>query len=120
MAAVNIAQNSRAKTVAIVSTTENQEDTVYTCPSNCRAHMSLLYVSNHDNAATDFEIMWDRADGTDAFIIAGKNLGVGEFLQWSDGFIVFEPGDALKVTPSNNSTPDLTTFATVEEFFSLT
>lgn len=81
--------------------------------------MSLLYVSNHNNAATDFEIMWDRADGTDAFIVAGKNLGVGEFLQWSDGFIVFEPGDALKVTPSNNISPELTTIATVEEFFVL-
>ena len=119
MAAANIVQNARAKTLAIVSTTEDQQDTVYTCPANCRAHMSLLYISNHNNAATDFEVMWDRADGTDAFIIAGKNLGVGEFLQWSSAFIVFEPGDALKVTPSNNVSPELTTIATVEEFFVL-
>jgi len=81
--------------------------------------MSLLYVSNHNNAATDFEIIWDRADGTDVYIIGSKNLAVGEFLQWSGAFIVFEPGDVITVKPFNNASPELSVLATVEEFFAL-
>jgi hypothetical protein len=44
-------------------------------------------------------------------------MGNGEFIQFSDGFIVFEPGDALTVTPSSQAAPHIDTFATVEEFF---
>ena len=119
MTAGNVAQNSRAKTANVACEVEDQAYTLYTCPSNCRAHMSLLYLSNNDNAAVDAEVEWERADGSHMHILSSKNLGVGEFLQWSGAFIVLEPGDYFTVTPSNNITPHLDAMCTVEEFFVL-
>jgi hypothetical protein len=119
MTAGNVAQNSRAKTVNVECSVEDQVYTLYTCPSNCRAHMSLLYTANGDNAAVNVDIEWERADTTHAHILSSKNLGVGEFIQWSGAFIVLEPGDSVTVTASSNTTPHLDAFATVEEFFSL-
>jgi hypothetical protein len=79
--------------------------------------MSLLFVKNTSGGTCTVDIEWDRADGSSAFILGAKNLSNGEFIQFSDGFIVFEPGDAMKVTPSNQGSPNIDTFATVEEFF---
>jgi hypothetical protein len=113
----NSSQTGRARTVNISSTVEDQTDTLYTCPANVRAYMSLLFVKNISGGNCTVDIEWDRADGTHAHILGDKNMGNGEFIQFSDGFIVFEPGDALTVTPSSQAAPHIDTFATVEEFF---
>ena len=113
----NSSQTGRAWTVNISSTVEDQTDVLYTCPANVRAYMSTLFIKNVSGGTCTVDIEWDRADGTSAFILGSKNLGNGEFVQFSDGFIVLEPGDEIEVTPSSQSTPRIDTFATVEEFF---
>jgi hypothetical protein len=113
----NIAKNSRTRTVNKRGTVRDQEEVIYTCPTNCRAHMPLLYIHNGGGSSTDVEIHWYRADSTTAYIIEGKNMNSAEFLQWSGAFIVFEPGDELRFTPAGNSNPVVDVLVTVEEFF---
>ena len=77
--------------------------------------MVLLFVKCVNNNVT-VDVQWDRADSTHAHILGGKNMSAGEYIQLSDGYIVLEPGDAIKVTVTG-STPHVDLFATVEEFF---
>ena len=116
--ALNVTRPSRFKSDLVHCETEDQAETVYTCPANSVAYMSLLFITNTDSAATDFSADWYRAQDSDTYhIIGGKNLTSGEFLQFSNAFIVLEPGDYITVTPSDNSTPHLDAFCTVEEVF---
>lgn len=106
----------RAKTYNVTCTVSGQVYTLYTCPDNCRARMNLLYISNSDGTTTA-NVEWERADGTHVHILGGKNLSSGEFIQWSDAYIVFEPGDSMTVTAVAGS-PHLDAMCTVEEYFS--
>ena len=118
---MTIARDSRTRSVIIACTTDDQVETVYTCPSNAKAHMSLLFITNASANDTDIEVKWYRAeDTTSYFILGSKNLGTGEFIQFSDAFIVLEAGDQITVEPSNTSgggNPIIDVFCTVEEFF---
>ena len=113
----NVAKNSRARTVNARGTVQDQQEVLYTCPANCRAHMSLLYVHNGGGGSTDVDVHWYRADESIFYIIEGKNMSASDFIQWSGAFIVLEPGDEMRFTPSGNSTPIVDAMATVEEFF---
>jgi len=104
-------------TYAVSCQTENVDEVLYTCPSNCRAMMSLLFFSNA-NGNTTVDVNWLRKYGTEHIhIVGGKNMTSGEFVQFSDGIIVFEPGDQMTITPSGNITPHIDALATVEEIF---
>ena len=118
---MTIAKNSRTKSAIIACTTDDQADTLYTCPANAKAHMSLLFITNASANDSDIEVKWYRAaDTTSYFILGSKNLGTGEFLQFADAFIVLEAGDYITIEPSNTSggsSPVIDAFCTVEEFF---
>jgi|AACY02.16.fsa_nt_gi hypothetical protein len=107
----------KTRSVNITAETEDQTDTIYTCPSNTRAHMPLLYIKNVSGGNCTVRVVWNRADGSQAYILGGKNFSNGEYIQWSGAFIVFEPGDTMVVTPSNNASPRIDAFVTVEEFY---
>lgn len=107
---------SRAKTYSITCSVSAQEYTLYTCPDNCRAHMNLLYLTNSDGTTT-VDVEWNRADSSHVHILGGKNIGSGEFIQWSNAYIVLEPGETMTVTATNNNTPHLDVLCTVEEYF---
>ena len=97
--------------------TEDQAEVLYTCPTNCRAMMTLLFISNA-NGNTSVDIMWYRENGSQHIhIIGGKNMTAGEFLQFDGATIVFEPGDYMTVTPTGNTAPHLDALCTVEEVF---
>ena len=108
----------KTRSVNITAETEDQTETIYTCPSNTRAHMSLLYVKNISGGNCTVDVVWNRADSSHAHILGAKNMGNGEYIQWSGAFIVLEPGDSMVVTPSSNNTPHIDAFVTVEEFYS--
>ena len=119
---MTIAKNSRTKSEIIACTTDDQVETLYTCPSNAKAHMNLLFITNASSNDSDIEVKWYRAaDTTSYFILGSKNLGTGEFIQFDGGaFIVLEAGDQITIEPSNTSgggTPIIDVFCTVEEFF---
>jgi len=79
--------------------------------------MSLLFFSNA-NGNTTVDVNWWRNNGTEhVHIVGGKNMTTGEYVQFSDGIIVFEPGDYMTITPSGNTTPHIDALCTVEEMF---
>lgn len=119
---MTIAKNSRTKSEIIAISTDDVPVTLYTCPANAKAHMNLLFITNASSNASDVNIQWYRASKTTSyFIIGGKNLTQGEFLQFDGGaFIVLEPGDYITVETTDTAgsgTPDMDAFCTVEEFF---
>lgn len=109
-------KNYREKSVIIACTTSAQRETLYECPPNCRARVPLVFITNV-NGTVSIAFEWYRAaETTYYYIIGGKNLSTGEFIQLSDGYIVLEPGDKLEVTPTG-STPQVDVLCTVEEIF---
>jgi hypothetical protein len=113
---MNINKGFREKTPIISCTVDEQREILYTCPSNCRARVPLVYIVNANGTVSIVFELYKAATDTHFFIIAGKNLGTGESLQLSDGYIVLEPGDKLEVTPTG-STPIVDALCTVEEIF---
>lgn len=118
---MTISKFSRTKSEIVDATTDGTAVTLYTCPANAKAHMSLLYITNSGTAASDIKIEWYRASQTETHnIIAGKNLVVGDFIKYDGSFIVLEAGDIIKFTPSatgGGADPHIDCFCTVEEFF---
>jgi len=41
-------------------------------------------------------VYWDKASGTDLYIIDGRNISSKDFIQFSDSIIVMQPGDSIK------------------------
>ena len=119
--ALNVTRPSRFKSYGIHAEVDDQRDTVYTCPPNTVAYMSLVFVSNGTANATDVLIQWYDASETSRITVVGsKNLSSGDFLQLSSAFLVLETGDRLEVTPSNTgggNNPDIGVITTVEEVF---
>lgn len=109
--------DSKSKTYNVSCTVEDQAYTLYTCPANCRAYMNLLYIANAGGGTPSVSVEWERADGSHMHVLGDKNLTTSEFIQWSDAYIVFEPGDAMVVTAGDMGSPHVDVLCTVEEFF---
>lgn len=112
------AKSSRFITYNVSAETSGQTYTLYTCPANCSAKMLLLFAANADGTST-LSIQWHRVryGGASFTIVGGKNIGSGEFVQFSDSFIVFEPGDYMTVTVTASGSPNMDVLCTVEETF---
>jgi hypothetical protein len=99
----------------IISLTAAGTKTLYTCPSNCRAKVPLVYIVNA-NGTNTVQLKWYRKEeNLSFFIVGGKNLSFGEAIQLSDGYIVLEAGDRLDVTVSSSGIVDA--LCTAEETF---
>lgn len=118
---MTIARDSRTRSEIIAVSTDDSAVTLYTCPANAKAHMSLLFFTNASSNASDVNVKWYRASKTASFfILGGKNLTQGEFVKFDGSFLVLEAGDYITVETTNtagNGTPNLDAFCTVEEFF---
>ena len=118
---MTIAKFSRTKSQIVACTTDDVAVTLYTCPANAKAHMSLLFITNASANDTDVEIKWYRAaNATSYFILGGKNLTTGEFIKFDGSFLVLDAGDSITIEPSSTSgggSPVIDALCTVEEFF---
>lgn len=119
---MSVVKNSRTKSEIIAISVDDTPVTLYTCPANAKAHMNLLFFTNASSNASDVNVQWYRASKSASyFILGGKNLSQGEFVQFDGGaFIVLEAGDyiTLETTGTAGSgIPNLDAFCTVEEFF---
>ena len=89
---------------------------LYTCPANSRAKVPLVFITNGGSSNATFSLKWYRKDDDFLyFIIGAKNLGSGEFLQFSDGYIVLEAGDRLDLVVTSGTRIDA--LCTAEEAF---
>ena len=112
----NVTTNSRMKTANLTATTTTQEETLYTCPNNCRSHVSMLMITNVNGTASVDCQFHRAADSSVMHILGGKNLSTGEYVLFTGAEMVMEPGDHITLTPTG-STPTVDIMATVEEFF---
>lgn len=119
--ALNVTRPSRFKSYGLHAVLDNTAYTVYTCPPNTVAYMSLVFVSNASASASDVSVEWNDDDnGAPIVIIGGKNLASGEFIQLSGSFLVLEESDTVKMTTANTAggnNPDVSIIVTVEEVF---
>ena len=125
MGSLNVTTRSRMKTVNVECDTDEQVETLYTCPANCRSHVSMLHLVNTGGNVT-VDVSFNRASSTQtnlgvdahAHILGGKNLTAGDYIQFLGAEMVMEPGDTITVT-ADGSTPHVDVLATVEEFFTV-
>ena len=123
MSSGNIAQRSRMISVNIECDTDDQEETLYTCPSNCRAHVNMMHIVN-DGGTVSVSIDFKRHSDTQtklgvdahAHILGGKNMSSGDYIQFTGAELIMEPGDSITCT-ADGSTPHVDVLATIEEFF---
>ncbi len=89
---------------------------LYTCPFNCRARIPLVFFTNA-NGNNTVSLKWYRkVDDFSYYIIGGKNMSQGEFVQLSQSYIVLEPEDRLDIITASNGIVDA--LCTAEELFS--
>ena len=91
--ALNVTRPSRFKSYFAHLETRDEEVTVYTCPANSVAYMSLIFLVNNDNSNTsDHSVDLYRAQDDETYhILTAKNLNSAELFQFSGAFIVLEP-----------------------------
>jgi len=91
-------------------------NTVYTCPPNHIAKMTLLFVSNHGGNNKTVTIQWHDASASQSYyIVGGYVLAATGFLKLDGSYLVLNAGDTMVVTPEAGATTDAT--ITVEEYF---
>lgn len=117
MTLVSPGKPARTVSAAVSCETENQQETLYTCPANCRAEVTMLYVVNVSGNTTVSATWYRAAETTSYNLLGGKNLTAGQTILLTGSTLVLEPGDQLRATPSSNASPNVDVFCTVTETF---
>ena len=83
----------------------NTPTTVFTVPQGYVAELSLLFLSNHTSSSKQVSVWWEHAHDPshDIYIVFQKSLNSKDYLQFSDGTVVMQQGDALKMTTETAS-----------------
>lgn len=111
------AKPARTQSFGVSCETEDQLETLYTCPANCRAEVSMLFLVNA-NGNTTVNAFWYDSSASQSFsILGGKNLVSGEYVLLTGATLVLESGDELRVLPSGNASPNIDAMCTVTETF---
>lgn len=117
MTLVSPGKPARTVSKGVICDTEDQVETLYTCPANCRAEVSMLFCVNA-NGNTSALAKWYKSDTAEEYnLIGGKNLGVGESILLTGATLVLEPGDELRCIATGNVAPQLDYMCTVTETF---
>ena len=117
MTLFNQGKPSRIVSKGVICDTEDQTETLYTCPDNCRAEITMLFCVNA-NGNTTALAKWIRAsDSVEFRLIGGKNLTAGESILLTGATLVLEAGDQITCVATGNSSPELDYMCTVIETF---
>ena len=102
---------------------------LYTCPTNCRAEVTMLHLVNANGNTSVFAYWFISPDnvpddlkatyptGYTSNIIGGKNLAQGEYVLLVGATLVLQPGDKLQVKSVGASPPHVDALCTVTETF---
>lgn len=96
---------------------EDQQETLYTCPANCKAEVTMLFVVNANGNTTVSATWFDSSESEAYNILGSKNMTTGEYVLLNQATLVLESGDAIRVTPTGNTTPNIDAMCTVTETF---
>jgi hypothetical protein len=79
--------------------------TVYTVPKGCKAIATLLFLANGGGNSKSITAKWyNHSEDTEIVIAAGKSVSAGEYIQFSDGRMVMDEYDEVRITPEAAST----------------
>lgn len=117
MAFSTSSKNARKQSFGVSCETENQQETLYTCPPNCRSEVEMLFVVNANGNTTVSGVWYDASSSTSFSLLGGKNMVSGEYILLTGATLVLEAGDEIRITPSANATPDVDAMCTVIETF---
>ena len=85
--------------------TADTSNTVYTVPKGCKAIATMLFLANAGGNSKSISADWyDKSANDDIVIAAGKSVSAGEYIQFSDGRLVLDEYDEIRVTPEAAST----------------
>lgn len=119
MTLFNQGKSARTISKGVICDTEDQVETLYTCPANCRAEISMLYIVNAmTSSTTSAEVKWYKSSTAELFrLLGGKHLTASESVLLTGATLVLEPGDELRATAHSQSNPELDVMCTVTETF---
>lgn len=117
MTLVSPGKPSRVVSKGVICDTEDQVETLYTCPAKCRAEVSMLFCVNANGNTSALAKWYMASTGEEYNLIGGKNLGVGESILLTGATLVLEPGDELRCIATGNASPQLDYMCTVTETF---
>jgi hypothetical protein len=117
MSFFNQGKPARIVSRGVICDTEDQVETLYTCPDNCRGEITMLFCVNA-NGNTSALAKWVRfSDSSEFRLIGGKNLSQGDSILLTGATLVLEPGDKIACVATDNATPELDYMCTVIETF---
>ena len=83
----------------------NTPTVIYTVPKGCKAILTLLYISNSTGSNKTVNAVWhDHSEGDDIVILGTTNLDANKYIQLSDGRVVLDEYDYIKITTETGST----------------
>jgi hypothetical protein len=83
----------------------NTPTVIYTVPKGCKAILTLLYISNSTGSNKTVSAVWhDHSEGDDIVILGTTNLDANKYIQLSDGRVVLDEYDYIKITTETGST----------------
>jgi len=100
----------------VIACTTAATHVLYTCPLNCRSKIPLVFFTNAGGNNTVSLKWYRKIDDAAYYIIGGKNMSTGEFVQLSNAYIVLEPEDRLEIVLGSSGLVDA--LCTAEELFS--
>ncbi len=84
--------------------TAGSSNTVYTVPKGCKSIATLLMISNYGGSSKSFTATWyDHTDSSSVTIVGGKSVGAGDYVMFTNGRMVMDEYDELRITPEAGS-----------------
>jgi len=115
MTLISQGKSARAKSFGISCTVSATEYTLYTCPANCVAEVSMLLIVGVTGTPS-VVVAWNHSSES-THILSGKSVAVGEFVLFTGATLVLQPGETLKVTATHASAIRIDASCTVTETF---
>lgn len=117
MSLISTGKPARRQSFGVSCEVENQTESLYTCPANCRAEVEMLFVVNANGSTTVSGTWYDSSSSTAFSLIGGKNMVSGEYILLTGATLVLEAGDSIRITPTGNASPNIDAMCTVVETF---
>ena len=101
-----------------VCTVGGTQYNIYTCPSNCRAEVTMLMVTNSSGNTQTVTVSWyDSSRAQTINILGGNSLSNGDYVLLTGATLVLEPEDRLDITAGSSGTIRVDGLCTVTETF---
>jgi hypothetical protein len=106
---------SRKVSAAKTKTTTTKE-VLYTVPANNTGFWQLLYVISTAGTETPKVFWYDKSKNLEYLILAGKNLGAGDYLLFTEAVVVIQGGDEIRIEQAGtNSVTYTVTIELIQE-----